>query len=930
MKIPIATYRMQFNPDFKFGDALGIIEYLLNLGISDIYASPIFKTKKGSMHGYDIVDPNEINPELGSFEDYDKLANLVKEKGIGWLQDIVPNHMAYDTDNKMLTDIFENGPLSKYYGYFDVDWDYPDISLKGKLLSPFLGEFYGEAIDQKKIQLKFAENGFYVNYYDFSFPIKIDSYIKLLSQNINTLETKLERSNDDFIKLLEITQLISNLSLNTDPDDRNRQIILAKSILWKLYNSNSSIKEYFNEIIGRINGNKEDPNSFNELDSLLSEQFFRFSFWKVGNEELDYRRFFTVNNLICLNITKNFVFENLHALVYKLVKEGKITALRVDHIDGLYDPLTYFKILREKFPDLYIIVEKILGIDEKLPEFLQVQGTTGYDFLNFLNGLFVDGRNEKTFNKIYLSFTGFKNKYGNLIGDKKRLFMDKYMAGDIDNLAYLLKKILSRNKYGKDVTIYALKRALMDILAEFPIYRTYICEEKVSDSDIAYVREAALRARNKNPGNFYELNFIERILLLDFENDMNEEEKMKWIHFIKRFQQLSGPLMAKGVEDTVFYLYNRFISLNEVGGDPSLFGISLDAFHGFNLKRKESWPYSLSASSTHDTKRGEDARARLNVLSEIPEEWFSLLKSWSGINKNKKRMVGPVKAPDKNDEYLIYQTLIGSYPFYEKDIEEFKERMKKYVVKSIREAKIHTEWLKADEGYENACISFVDELLKAGEDNDFLKSFMPFCKKISHFGIFNSLSQLLLKITSPGIPDFYQGTELWDLNLVDPDNRRPVDFQRRRVFLDDIKSKEQNIFELLKELMNNKEDGRIKLLTAQKALLIRKQYADLFRDGEYIPLYAHGEYNKNIIAFARKKESLRAVIIVPRFLTQIIDENGYPLGVEIWKDTAINVPEDLRCEWKNQITGEIIKNKKTYSVGEMLKEFPVGLFMNND
>lgn len=920
MHIPVATYRIQFNPSFDFQAAREIIPYLAELGISDIYASPIFKARKGSTHGYDVVDPDQLNPELGDEQDFEELIRELKNYGMGWIQDIVPNHVAYDYENQMLMDLLENGESSKYLHFFDIEWDHPCESIRGKLLAPFLGRFYGESLEGGEIRMGYDDTGLTINYYNMRFPVKIESYLTVFTHQLSTLKRKIGGDHPDFIKLLGILYVLKTLSSGEEMDERCDQITFIKRTLWELYTGNQEIKRFIDANVQAFNGEKDNPESFNLLDNLLSEQLFKLSFWKVATEEINYRRFFSINELICLRAEDEDVFDHTHALIFQLIEEGKVSGLRIDHIDGLYDPTNYLKRLQERTGDMYLIVEKILGPEEELPSFWQVQGTTGYDFLNYLNGIFCKKKSEKQFNKIYSDFTGFKMAYDNLVYEKKRLILWKHMAGDVDNLAHLLKGVAARYRHGSDITLYGLKRTIVELMAQFPVYRTYINNEVSRENDHSYIKEAVKRSIGRAPDLLNELDFIERFLLLKFEDYLSKEEKEQWIHFVMRFQQFTGPLMAKGFEDTVLYVYNRLLSLNEVGGSPDRFGTSLKEFHSFNRKRGNLHPHSLSATSTHDTKRGEDVRARINVLSEIPDEWERSLKQWNKINKGKKRVVNGRNVPDGNDEYFLYQTLIGAFPFYESEYPAFIERVKDYIIKAVREAKVRTAWLKPDTEYEDAYISYVEEILQ--EENQFLEEFIPFQRKVSHYGIFNSLSQTLIKITSPGVPDFYQGTELWDLNLVDPDNRRAVDFEERISLLRDIMDKSY------KELLATREDGRIKLFLINRALQARKERADVFQKGSYIPIEAGGRFKKHIVAFARNHGDDWMITIAQRHLTTLIKEGELPIDRQVWGDTHILLPKGVPALWKDAITTRGIEGRETLLICEALKDFPVALLMS--
>ncbi|MFW6185810.1 MAG: malto-oligosyltrehalose synthase [Halobacteriota archaeon] len=918
---PISTYRIQFNPSFGFEHVREVISYLSDMNISSIYASPIFKPREGSTHGYDIVDPNQLNPELGTQEEFEILCDELNEFHMGWLQDIVPNHMAYDRQNELLMDIMESGEDSKYYSFFDIQWDHPYESIKGKILAPFMGDFFGESLERGEIRLDYGQNGFFINYFDLSFPLKIDSYATILSHGLRNLKRKIGE-HPDYTKFLGILYV---LRTHPDGEEEYDKPGFVKRMLWELYTKNEDIKDFIDHNVLLFNGTVGESQSFELLETLLREQLFRLSFWKVASEEINYRRFFSINELICLRVEDEEVFNYTHSLVLDMLKKGKFSGIRVDHIDGLYDPTDYLRRLREKAD--YVIVEKILEPEEELPSFWPVEGTTGYEFIYYVNNLFCRRENEREFDRIYSSFTGMNKSYSELLLEKKRLIIGKHMAGDVENLALLLKNISSKYRHGSDKTLYGIKRALVEIMAQFPIYRTYTSSTASREKDREFIKEAIRKARRKIPDLQHELNYIQDFLLLELWTSLSEEEKEQFIHFVMRFQQFTGPLMAKGFEDTFLYVYNRFISLNEVGGEPIKFGISIESFHEFNKKRTKN-PHTLNATSTHDTKRGEDVRARLNVLSEMPQEWEESMKEWAEINRSKKKVVEGEEVPDKNDEYFLYQTLVGAYPF-DNELSEFTQRIKDYVIKAIREAKVHTAWIKPDSDYEEAFVSFVDDILEPGDDNQFLSAFLPFVKKVSYPGIFNSLSQTLIKITAPGVPDFYQGTELWDLNLVDPDNRRPIDFEKRKKLLQQISEREDTL-ELIQELLSSYRDGRIKLFLIQRALKARKENMEVFQKGDYVPLEVKGKYQDHIIAFARAKGERWAVTVAPRFVSGLagVNEMGekyYPLD-SIWEDTHIVIPAGLK-PLKDSITGIELDGDEKLMVRDALKYFPVALIL---
>ncbi|MEO1394199.1 MAG: malto-oligosyltrehalose synthase [Cyanobacteria bacterium J06634_5] len=932
MRIPVATYRLQFTPDFGFVQAKEIVDYLDQLGIADIYASPIFKSRSGSQHGYDVVDQNEINPELGGPGEFDSLIEELQERGMGWLQDIVPNHMAYDGQNQYLMDVLEHGPDSRYVDYFDIEWEHSYDDIQGKVLAPMLGDFYDRCLERGEIQLSYGSDGIKVNYYGLHFPVNVESYKDFLTHEISWLRRQMGRQHPDYIKLTGILNTVKNTFPSLKGQERRDQATFVKQLLWELYESNDEVKAFIDQNIEAFNGQPGKPQSFDLLDRLLLEQFYRLSFWKVGAEELNYRRFFTVNELICLKVDNPRVFDETHALIEDLVKEKKINGLRIDHIDGLYDPLGYLRRLYERNNGVYTVIEKILEMDERLPTHWPIQGTSGYEFLNYVNGVFYQQQNQRHFTRFYKQFSGLRDGYEKLFLEKKLLIAETNLVGDIDNLARFLKKVASQYRYGRDLTANGLKEAIKEVLVSFPIYCTYINQRGGSQKDFQYIEMAIARARKRIPQLLNELELIEKFLTLEYEESLQAEERSQWLHFVMRLQQFTGPLMAKGVEDTLFYVYNRFIGLNEVGAAPNHFGVSLKTFHEYNHYQQEHWPHTLNATSTHDTKRSEDVRSRLSVLSEIPDEWEQQVKEWSELNADKKRIINDELAvPEPNDEYFLYQTLVGAYPFNEKELPEFKARVKDYVVKAVREAKVHTAWLRPDTDYEDGYVNFVETLLTPGKDNVFLEKLQQFQKRIADYGMYNALSQLLIKLTAPGIPDFYQGTELWDLSLVDPDNRRAVNYEQRLKALQDIQERwQKQPAALMKMLLKNRTDGRVKLFLMLRGLAARNYFRNVFRGGAYRPLTIVGQQAENVVAFTRHKGEHTVITVVPRFLTELVEPDVLPLGKKVWGDTALELPNGALSTWKNWITDEPITLSDAPTIGDLLNQFPVALLVSED
>ena len=924
MSIPLSTYRLQFTPTFPFKEAIALLDYFQELGITHLYASPISKARRGSSHGYDVIDPNLVNPELGGEEAVTELLSAARDRSIGWIQDIVPNHMALDAQNTMLMDIFEHGTHSPFSAVFDIEWNHPYESLRNKLLVPFLGKFYGECLEAGEIVVRYDQTGFSVNYYELRLPLKVETYSRILSQRLPHLKGALDGADPDLLKYQGVLHALRSLPASGDRSERMDQVTFIKRMLWELYLQNALVRESIDDTVRLINGQAGIPESFNLLDELLAEQMYRLSFWKVATEEINYRRFFNINQLISVRVEDPQVFENTHRLIQRLLSERMIDGVRIDHIDGLYDPARYLDHLRRMSAEAYIVVEKILQDDETLPASWPVHGTTGYDFLSAVNGLFCERKSDRKFDSIYQRFSGRVQQYETLIAETKRLIIGRHMAGDVDRLAHLLKNVSTADRYARDITLYGLRRALVELLTFFPAYRTYINQPPISESDRQLILECVQKAAEASPALVLELDFVKRFLLLDFEDHLPSDEADRWLHFVMRFQQLTGPLMAKGFEDTALYRYNKLLSLNDVGGNPRRFGISPLEFHHFNKKRAHSRPHSLNATATHDTKRGEDFRARLTVISERPDEWLRAVTSWSRMNSEKKIRTKQREIPDKNDEYLYYQTLVGSFPFTESERTRYADRLKDYIIKAVREAKIHTAWLKPDVEYEGGFLAFIDATLNPSPENRFREEFLEFQSRVAQIGILNSLSQVVLKAMSPGIPDFYQGSEFWDFSFVDPDNRRAVDFSARKRALAEIKIRaEVDLVSYLRELLDAKADGKVKLYTTHRLLQLRKEKASLFLQGEYVPLNISGQHRNHVLAFLRKTQDQVAVVVVPRRCANLIRPEQFPLGPEVWEETRIELPMKSAGQFHNIFTREVLTLAGSLPVSMALSHFPV-------
>lgn len=929
MHRPRATYRIQLNHEFGFNALKAIVPYLASLGISEVYASPIFKARKNSLHGYDIVDPTCLNPELGTREEFDAMMDVVKAHHMTWMQDIVPNHMALDSDNLMLMDIFENGKDSNFFNFFDIDWNHPYENMRGRMLVPILGKFYAQALEGGEILLSYGEEGFKINYYGYHFPLNVDSYAIVLHHDMEKLEQELVH-NPDLIQLLGIINLFKALANQIGDIAQSEQMRHAKSMLWHLYNNNSCVKDFIDKNLNFFNCKSKEGSSFDHLDHLISKQLFRLSFWKVATEEINYRRFFTISDLISVRVEDENIFQETHKLIFELLKLGKIQSIRVDHIDGLYDPEQYLKRLRIHMADQYLVVEKILFPNEQMLSSWPIQGSTGYDYMNYVNGVFCVTDNKKSFERIYHSFAHVGEGYENLVCEKKRVIISKHLAGNIDNLAHHIKHISSHDRSGRDITLYGLRRALVEVMAHFPVYRTYINGEVIDATDRLFIDVAIKKAKKKLPEFYFELDFIKKFLLLQYGPNVTQSDKASWINFVMHFQQLTGPVMAKGFEDTMLYVYNPLISLNEVGGSPQKFGFTSEEFHAFNAKKFTAMPHSMNATATHDTKRGEDTRARINVLSEIPQEWDACITAWRSINQDKKLTVDDALAPDSNDEYFLYQTLLGSMPFDEK-VDQFKDRVKEYFIKAIRESKRHTQWIKPAEDYENACMHFVDQILDKSQSNSFLESFIPFQKKIAAYGVINSLAQTTLKMTSPGIPDFYQGCEFWDLSMVDPDNRRAVDYDKRYQTLQAmINGGDQRIADDINYMLSHRSDPRIKLFIIHQLLKAMQKYENLFQRGNYTDLTVSGKFENHVLAFVRQYEQKTMIVIVPRFCTALVPSTQWPLSHDVWGDTFLSIPTGVVGDYVNVVTNNDLKVSASCRMGDVLTTFPVAVLITKD
>ncbi|HEX2079046.1 MAG TPA: malto-oligosyltrehalose synthase [Longimicrobium sp.] len=947
-RIPTATYRLQFNRDFTFRHATALVPYLAELGVSDLYASPYLQARPGSMHGYDIVDHKRLNREIGTRRDLARMSAALREHGLGHVLDIVPNHMgiamgARGRRNRWWMSVLENGPSSDYARHFDIDWNPRNPELAGKVLLPVLGDQYGRVLEKGELRLVYEAGQFRIEYYENVFPAAPASTAAVLELALEKLSAPAD--DPDRMELESVAAALRRLppARRRDPEsvkERSRERIVNRRRLRDLVYRSDAVRQALDAAVAQFNGTPGDGHSFDALDRLLGEQAYRLAYWRVAAEEINYRRFFDVNDLAGVRVERGRVFQATHRLIRTLVHEGVVTGLRIDHPDGLYDPRRYLVNLQrmamglERTENFYVLVEKILTGDEPLPDEWPVEGTVGYEFLNRVNGLFVAAANEEKMDAIYRAFTGLRDDFETLVYEKKRLILRSSLVSELTVLTTLLDRISERNRCSRDFTWGSLRDALREVIACFPVYRTYIeaGSGAVTERDRGYVEQAVELAKERNRTTSPDVfDFVRNTLLLEWPDSLDPAAARQHERFVMKFQQLTGPVMAKGVEDTTFYVFNRLVSLNEVGGEPDRFGLSPEEFHAFNLERAERWPHALSTSSTHDTKRSEDVRARINVLSEIPELWSERVNAWHGFNAAKLRRDGKRPVPDANDEYLLYQSLVGAWPFGELDDQarqDFTGRVQAYMEKATREAKRHTSWLNPNAAYDEGLRDFVADVLAGGE-NAFLDDLLPFQRTVARLGMVNSLAQTLVKIASPGVPDIYQGQESWDFSLVDPDNRRPVDYELRRGLMASIEAGrgEAGLRGAAREMVEGWEDGRIKLHVVQTALRMRLALPDAFTGGAYVPLPAEGDRAEHVVAFARTGEGAAAIAVVPRLVAALTRDRGFAIPEAAdWAGTRIPLPGELAGHYRNALTGEELRaGRHGLDASEVFADLPIAL-----
>ncbi|SMF29987.1 maltooligosyl trehalose synthase [Azospirillum oryzae] len=913
--IPRATYRVQLNGEFGFDRTAAIADYIARLGVSHLYASPYMKARPGSTHGYDIVNHNELNPEVGDQNDFRDLVEALKRNNLGQILDFVPNHMGVGgSDNEWWLNVLEWGPDSPYAGYFDIEWESDYRYLQGKVLVPFLGDQYGAVLVSGGLELRFdPETGSFAvwAYGSHKLPVRPQDYGTILGSD----HPDLERIADAFTHLM---------------DARPHQLRGAsdlKAELAGLVATRPDVADAINQRLAVFRGYQGEIDTWGHLHELIACQNWRVAYFKVAADDINYRRFFNINELAGLRMDEQELFDVAHRMVLAMVADGTLDGIRIDHIDGLIDPKSYCeRLVAASSKPFYLVVEKILARHERLREDWPIDGTTGYEYANLMGGLFVDPKAEETFTRLYADFIGRRDDFEEVVRQCKIRIMESEMASELNVLSRKASRIARSNPATADFTANILHQALKETIARFPVYRTYVDGGVPSDldrRDIDWAISQARRVEQGPDGSVYD--FLQRLLTTDLVAAPKSGYSHRQVtRFAMRFQQYSGPVMAKGLEDTAFYRYNRLVALNEVGGHPDHFGVSVSAFHRANQDRARNWPGNMLASTTHDTKRGEDTRARLYALSEMPEEWERQVQTWSRLLRARRGDVEGTAPPDRNDEYLFYQLLLGAWPaeltgasveqIDQSAMTAFAERIVGAMTKSMREAKVHSTWAAPNETYEGAVVSFIHDALDVTRRNAFLEAFLPFQATLARIGMVNGLSQALLKLTSPGVPDIYQGCELWNLSLVDPDNRLPVDYDARRKLLDEV----EEVVErgAVSGLLERWTDGAVKLAVTRQALAVRAEMPEVFSAGEYLPLEATGDRADHVVAYARRSGEDTVLVAVPRLVGQLGESPD-------WGNTAIPLPRGTR--WRNRLTGAEVEGGDAVMATTLFADLPVAL-----
>jgi (1->4)-alpha-D-glucan 1-alpha-D-glucosylmutase len=954
MRFPSATYRLQLNRQLTFADAAELIPYLDRLGVSHTYLSPVSRARPGSVHGYDVIDHGELNPELGGEEQFQRLATALGRHGLGVLLDVVPNHMCIAGHwNWRWLDVLENGPSAESARFFDIDWRPPKPELNGKVLLPVLGEQYGRVLEEG-IAVCYDAGAFFITFNQTRLPLAPRTWPHILEPALAELRTRFGDEEPRVLELESIIRAIGHLPHRTESaparrrERRHEREIIGQRLAALVAKNGGAVREAIERSVEEISGRRGEPRSFDRLEALLADQAYRLSHWRVAADEINYRRFFDINDLAAVRVEDPVVFQVVHELPLSLVRRGVVTGFRIDHVDGLYDPEKYLRDLQRCFRDAlqggaestagYVVVEKILAEDEPLPAEWPVHGTTGYDFLNQISAVLVDDAGVRKLKEIAGREGIIDADFSQVVYESKKLVLASALSAELTVLARRLDRISEQQRYTRDFTRNGLLEALGEVVACFPVYRTYIRpgDTGVSERDRHVIEVAIRSAKRRNPVvNESLFDFVRRVLLLEIAEPTasSEAERAEQREFVLRFQQITGPVMAKGLEDTAFYRYFPLAALAEVGGDPSGTGISVAEFHRRNRERAARSPHGLNATATHDTKRGEDTRARLLALSEIPQVWADATARWRYLLTERRGNLSGVEIPAPAEENLFFQTLLGAWPIGGLDERgwsepEFPQRIRDYMGKALLEAKVNTSWINRNEGYEAAVDRFVQAALDPGRSRAFLDDFSGFQTRLRRPGYYTALAQLLLKLACPGVPDFYQGTELWDLALVDPDNRRPVDWARRRAHLEVVLAEaERDPAGLADRLLAQPEDGRLKLFVLTRGLHLRRARGELFERGAYEGLITGGPRAAELIALARSLGSDVAIALCGRHFTRICERDASPVG-PVWKDTTVRLPEGLAGRrFRDVLTGRTVVSQQTGTlpVAETLLHLPVAL-----
>jgi (1->4)-alpha-D-glucan 1-alpha-D-glucosylmutase len=1044
---PVATYRLQLHAGFTLRDAAAIVPYLARLGISHVYCSPYLRAKAGSTHGYDLCDHSQINPELGGAAAYREFVAALRQHGMSHILDMVPNHMAASTQNPWWYDVLENGPNSPYAQFFDIDWHPVKPELADRILLPILGKQYGEALEEGQLQVEYRDGAFFLRYFDHDLPLGPKSAVPILSLRLTDLRSELGPEAAEFLELESIITSLDHLPPQTARDlasvrERQREKEVVKRRLRELTAASEPVRRHIERSVQIYNGTPNEPRSVDDLDQLLNQQAYRLSQWRAAFDEINYRRFFDINELAAISMEAPDVFWRSHILVRSLLTEGSLSGLRIDHIDGLFDPEQYLlrlqwayladlgqlafqrlvaearpaeppgagdeqagapaaeaaafnaqaewmrlapEVLRlccgqvslppppaeefralfgpetvVEFPTgepaaplppanfagarpLFVLTEKILGPDEPLPESWPVAGTTGYDFLAVMNGLFVSPAGWDEIVKNYRRFTAHNATYEEVVQANKRLILRVAMSSELLMLAHGFNRVSEQHRRSRDLTLNMLRLAAREVLVSFPVYRVYPSRKGVSERDRRFVDFAVAMAKRQNPAfDPAVFDFVRNVLLLQHPDGLSANAIADREILAGKFQQVTSPVMAKGVEDTSFYVWFPLASVNEVGGDPRRPTTTVRQFHEQNQHRAVRYRQAMLATTTHDTKRSEDVRARLNVLSEIPGEWRNTVQRLTRINKRWRREVDGEAAPSLADEYLFYQSVLGVWPHQPPSADERKlliERLQGYMEKAIHEAKQRTSWLNPSRAYDEAVREFVAKALREGHQNRFAAEIQALLGRIAAASQYNALSQVVLKLLSPGVPDIYQGQETWNYSLVDPDNRRPVDFAQLQATLADVTGEQPR--ETRAPEIHALDDPRLKLLVTHRLLGVRRRLAHLWMQGEYLPLEVTGALADHLLAFAWRagqSQQIELVAAVPRFMQRFVAPQSMKgqsslaeppkcecVSPELWQGTAITLPAAAGVA-TSIFTGRIITlTEASLSARELFADFPVAI-----